>query len=187
MDFLFSLLPSEVTSGVSILVTFLTLLFYVAETFFGYRMIRSWISVLGFLLGVLGGFYLADIIFDQTGYAIAGALIGGILLSALSYKVYLVGVFLIAAYGVFQIGTTLLPLEAELLYIASAFLGLLAGYVAVKKMKPAIIVITALQGGIMAASKLPLLMSLPAGMTVSTFGIVLGIAGILVQFLTSKK
>ena len=187
MDFLFSFLPSELVSSLSLLLTLLTLLFYIAETFGGYRMIRSWISVLGFLFGALGGFYLTDIIFHHTGYAFVGAFIGGILLSALSYKIYLAGVFLLAAYSVFQIGTTLLPLESEILYIVSALLGLLSGYIAVKKMKPAIIVITALHGGIMAASKLSFFVTLPAGISASALGIALGIAGILVQALTSKK
>ena len=187
MDFLFTLLPSSLVSELGTFLTIVTLLFYIAETFFGYRMIRSWISILGFLFGALGGFYLANLLFGQTGYAIAGALIGGILLSALSFKVYLVGVFLIAAYGVFQIGMTLLPLGAEFLTLASAILGLLAGYIAVKNMRPAIIIITALHGGLMAAGKLSLFMTIPAGLSVSAFGVALAIAGILVQSLTSKK
>lgn len=187
MDFLFTLLPGDLVSELDIFLTLITLTFYIVECFGGYRLIRSWISVLGFLVGALGGFHVIALLFPQKGYAIIGAIIGGVLLSALSYKVYLVGVFLIAAYSVFQIGITLLPLESILLYLASGVLGVLAGYLATKNMRPAIVFITAFHGGIMSANLLPNFVALPAETTTLTFGLFLGVAGVIVQFLTSKK
>ena len=187
MDFLFSFLPSAFSSELGTFLTLISLIFYLAECFSGYRLIRSWISILGFLIGATAGFHLVTLFLDQTGYAILGAIICGILLSALSYKLYLTGVFLIAAYGVFQIATTLLPLEAEILYLVSGVLGILAGYLAVKNMRPAVIVITGFHGGIMAASLFPFFFALPSGMTSLTVGLILGTAGTLIQFLTSKK
>jgi len=187
MDFLFSLLPGELTSQLGIIFTMLTLLFYFAECFFGYRMIRSWISILGFLLGAIGSFNLCTLFFDQTGYILAGSIIGGLLLCGLSYKVYLAGVFLIAAYNVFQIGLTLLPLESLLLPLVSAALGILAGYIAVKNMRPAIIAVTAFHGGIMAAGSLPFFLALPTEGSLVTYGLIIGILGTVFQFFNSKK
>ena len=187
MDFLLSLLPAELLSELGIFLTLLTLVFYFAESFSGYRLIRSWISILGFLFGAIGSHRLGTILFDQSGYAILAAIIGGIFLSTLSYKVYLVGVFLIAAYGAAQVGLLLLPLEGGLLYAAAIFLGLAAGYLAVKYMRPAIIAITAYHGGIMAASQLPFFIALPAGWSTLTCGLVIGTAGLVIQFLTGKK
>lgn len=187
MDILFTLLPGDLVSELGLFLTFITLIFYLGECFLGYRLMRSWISILGFLFGAIGGFHMTVLLFHKTGYAIAGAIIGGVLLSALSYKVYLVGIFLIAAYSIFQIGITLLPLESVLLFLVSGILGILAGNLAVKNMRPAIILITAFHGGIMASHLLPNFVSLPAETTILTCGLFLGIAGVLIQFLTSKK
>ena len=187
MDILFTLLPGDLVSKLGIFLTLITLIFYIGECFFGYRLIRSWISILGFLFGAIGGYHLTVLLFHQTGYAIAGAIIGGILLSALSYKVYLVGIFFIASYSIFQIGITLLPLESLLLFLVSGILGILAGNLAVKNMRPAIILITAFHGGIMVSRLLPEFVALPAKATTLTCGIILSIAGIIVQFMTGKK
>jgi len=54
-------------------------------------------------------------------------------------------------------------------------------------MRPAIIAITAFHGGIMIASHLPVFIALPAGWTVFTGGLILGTAGALIQFFTSRK
>ena len=187
MDILFTLLPKDLVSELGIFLTLITLIFYIGECFFGYRLMRSWISILGFLFGAIGGFHLTALLFHKTGYAIAGTIIGGVLLSALSYKIYLVGIFLIAAYSIFQIGVTLLPLESVLLYLVSGISGILAGNLAVKNMRPAIILITAFHGGIMSATLLPEFVALPAEATTLICGLILTIAGIIVQFLTSKK
>ncbi len=187
MDFLFHLLPPELSLQFSTIISFITLIFYLVECFSGYRLIRSWISLLGFLLGVIGGFKLCTIFFDQTSYAVLGAIILGTLLSALSYKVYLAGIFCIAAYNVFQICLTILPLEAEFLYLSSLLLGLFAGYLGGKYMRPAIIIITAFHGGIMAADLLSLFLTLPAQLTTLTCGLFIGTIGSVFQFLRSKK
>lgn len=186
MDFLLSLLPQEFSTEASLILTFLTLVIYFVESFLGYKLIRSWISVLGFLIGAVTGFSVVKMITDQIGYAVLGAVICGIVLAVLSYRVYLIGVFLIAAFGVFQIAYTFLPLQTEILTIASAILGLAAAYLAVKYMRPAIIAITAFHGGIMAGRYLPLFLTLPAGINALTLGLILGAAGTLVQFLTTK-
>lgn len=187
MDLLVALLPSDVAAKAGLLLTFLTLLFYVAESFLGYRLIRSWISVLGFAFGVVLGYRLIHLFTDQALYAFLGAILCGVLLSVLSYRVYLVGVFLIAAYGIFQVAQTLLPQNGRLLTLAALLLGLAAGYLAVKFMRPAIIIITAFHGGVMAGRYLPLFISLPAGCNALFVGFVLGAIGMVVQFLTSKK
>ena len=187
MDILFTLLPGDLVSELGIFLTLITLIFYIVECFFGYCLIRSWISILGFLFGAIGGFHLTVLLFHKTAYAIAGAIIGGLLLSALSYKVYLVGIFLIAAYSIFQIGITLLPLESVLLYLVSGISGILAGNLAVKNMRPAIILITAFHGGIMAATLLPEFVALPANTSPFICSLILAIVGIIVQFLSSKK
>lgn len=187
MDFLLSLLPTDLASELGILLTLLTLIFYFAESFFGYRLIRSWISILGFIFGTFGGFQLVSLFTEDTGIVFLCAIILGFVLSALSYKVYLIGVFLIAAYGIFQISLILLPLDGFLLYAVSIVLGLAAGYLAKKYMRPAIIAITAFHGAVMAASQLPLIISLPEGWTTLTCGLAIGTVGMIVQFITSKE
>lgn len=187
MDLLLSFLPQEVAAKAGLFFTFLSLIFYFAEALFGYRLIRSWISALGFLFGAVIGFRITEALTGKTSYAVAGALIGGLLLSLLSYRVYLVGVFLIAAYGVYQIAQALLPLTGIVLTVVSVLLGLAAAYLAVKYMRPAIIAITAFHGGIMAGKCLPLFFSLPSGQSALTIGLILGLAGMLVQFVTSRK
>lgn len=187
MDFLLSFLPQELSSGLATFLALLTLLFYVAESLSGYKLIRSWISILGFLIGAFVGFRLLSMFVDQVGYVLLGAILCGVLLSILSYRIYLVGVFLIAGFGVFQIGMACLPLKGGFLLIVSVLLGFIAAYLAIKFMRPAIILITAFHGGIMAATLLPQFIALPDGWTTLTFGLVIGAVGTAIQFLTTKK
>lgn len=158
----------------------------VIECFWGFKIIRSVISIIGFIIGAFCGYSIVLSITATVGYALIGALLVGILVSVLSYKVYLAGVFAIAAYGIFSVSLTYLPLEIPLLYIAAALLGLLAGYLAIHYMRPAVIVITALHGGLTAVTALPLISSIPKN-NLFYIGLGLAAAGAVIQFLTTKK
>ncbi len=186
MDTILSFLPQELSAGTGLLLTILILAFYLAECFLGYKFIRSWISAAGFFLGAIAGFQVINRITGHAGYGVLAALLCGILLSVLAYRVYLIGVFIIAALGIYQISMTFLPLNGDMLYIASAIIGLIAAYLAIKYMRPAIICITAFHGGTMAATMIPLFIALPVGVTPLMLGIGLGAAGTAVQFLTTK-
>lgn len=187
MDLLLNLLPQGLTGGDGLLMTALTLIFYLVECGLGYKITRSSISVIGFLFGAVIGFKLVYAFSGNAGYALIGAIAVAILLSLLAYKVYLIGVFLVAAYGIFQISTTYLPLENELLLIISSVLAVIAGYLATKYMRTAIIGITAFHGGMMASTLIPRFFALPAGFTAFTLGLAVSAIGLIIQFFTSKK
>lgn len=187
MDILLSFLPQEFFSSTGMLISALTLIFYLAESFLGYKLTRSSISLIGFLFGAVIGFQLVYGVTGHSGYALVGAIACAVICSVFAYKVSLVGIFLVAAFGVFHLSLTYLPLEGESLLLVSLVLAVVAAYLATKYMRPAIIIITAFHGGMMAATLLPSFIAIPADLTSFTLGITVSALGAAAQFLTTKK
>lgn len=158
------------------------------QCFFGYKIIRSWIGILGFILGAAGGYGIVHYITADTSYALIGGIIGGLLLAVLAYKVYLAGVFLIAGIGTYGLCTTQLTLNipAPYLQILSLILAVIVAVLAVKYMRPAIIIITAFLASFSVVNTLPAFITFDQTMAVPA-AVGLGLAGSLVQFLTTKK
>lgn len=89
-------------NSVSSLLSFLGLLtvaFGVAQCFFGYRIYRTIIAILGFCLGAGAGAGIAIATRSGELSVILGGVLGGVIGASLLWALYLVGVFLIGAIG----------------------------------------------------------------------------------------
>jgi hypothetical protein len=117
------------------------------DCFFGYRIFKVTIAVLGAVIGALVGQLAAQSAGLGDGAELAGVFVGALLGAGLAFLLYIAAVFL-AGFG---FGATLgLLLLAHFNHgvalVASLVLGVIGGYAAVKLQKVLIILATALMG-----------------------------------------
>lgn len=165
---------------------FVGLVIALIQCFFGYKIIRSWISIIGFLIGAVLGYGIIYLITGQMLYSFLGGIVGGILFAILAYKVYLFGIFAIASLSTYYLCVTYLTMDSKYLQLVSIAIAIVIAVLAVKYMRPAIILLTAFTGAITAMETLPTFLPLQATNTL-LYVAVLGLAGTAVQFLTTKK
>lgn len=169
----------NITLVISLIIAFV-------QCFFGYKIIRSWISILGFLLGAAGGYGLVFSLTNNSTYGLIGGIVCAVILSVLAYRVYLSLVFVVAGLATYYICISFLPIHATYIQVVAIMLAIIAAVLAMKYMRPAIICTTAFQGALAAAEILPVFIAFDSSY-VKIAGIILGIAGVIVQFLTTKK
>ena len=164
------------------------------QCFLGYRLLRGWIALVGFLVGFFGGLILAAK-FGATGYIpLIIGIIAGILLSIVAFKIYQLGVFIYCGALAFN-ATRLIPFPAEgniwpkVAIVVGILAFILAGFLAAKYAKPCIIGITAISGASSAAQLIPKLSpefaEKPETATFLFAGLIA--AGVLVQVLTNRR
>lgn len=186
MDIILQSFPSGIFNDIPNVTLVIGLIISLIQCFFGYKIIRSWITIAGFLLGAISGYALVYSITANATYALIGCLIGAILLSVLAYKIYLVGVFLIAGFGTYYICISCLTVDSSLLQPISIVLAIVAAFFAIKYMRPAIIFVTAFQGALAAVEVLPVFIAFDQTIAFPV-GIGLGLIGAVIQFITTKK
>lgn len=187
MEFIKDLLES-----LSDFTTAFTIIFAVLSCFFGYKLLKIWIGLAGFLIGLLAGFGVAmQFVHNVTLAMLIGACVGAVC-AFLAFRIYLVGVFVLVFFWVYTMAR-LIPQPVpgkgwQMVMIGLAVvLGILGGMLAVKFTKPAVICLSAFSGGTKAIHYLlPLL-----GVTNSTIlwigGIILAVAGGFFQLQATKK
>lgn len=119
----------------------------ILDCFFGYRVFKLTIAVLGGFAGALAGHALAALAqLDSTG-ALVAMVIGGLAGAGLAFLLYLAAVFFAGFCFGLTLGILLLaPFEHAVAVIGGTVLGLIGGLVAVKLQKALIILSTALLG-----------------------------------------
>lgn len=161
------------------------------QCFFGYRLLRFWVTVIGALIGFAAGFGITMSVTggDRIPIAIVVGIVGAILIGLLSFKLYLVGVFLFC--GLLAAGAVLGLLYARssvLAIILAVAAFILAGILSVKFQRLVIIVITAVTGAINAVAAFGrVIPELAFGGQTSLIAIlILVVLGMLVQFTTTR-
>ena len=153
----------------------------------GYRILRLWMMIFGFIIGAGAGFGVTYMSGVQDKMVIAGAMAGlGIVLAVVSFLIYRAGIFVLG----FGIGITL---SIYLIHPTSSFsfflcilIGVGLGVLAMRYAKGVIIVGTSILGGVLAGlsiAKIAGLAQFPYGV-----GMAAGIAilGMLIQFAINK-
>ncbi len=168
--------------------------FYLVECYAGYKCIKAFVAIVGFLIGFAVGFLAMSKVYTQNAYipAVIG-LIAGVVLAIVAFKLYLFGVFILcgalAARAVLQLpfgdGGTWATLRVVVCIAAFLIVGILA----VKFAKLCIILVTSITGAVNAVTLLGTpVEALGANMVlriaVTAF---VAITGILVQRATTKK
>ena len=185
---------SEIMSGLTEVLAVGSLILGILHCFFGFRLLRFWISVTGFLLGLYLGRTISSDFISEPQYApwLIGA-VCGFLLCFFAYRIYLSGVFifcgLLAASVIGMIPFPEGHAWKAVLYILMAAGFVLAGVLAVKFSRPAVIFITAGAGAVVSVHALALMKTNISGnpdlqkLVIA----VLFAAGAAVQFLTSRR
>lgn len=118
-----------------------------ADCFFGFRIFKLTLTLLGVVMGALLGLVLGGALFDGGLIALSsGFILGGILGGALAFYVYLVGVFVLGFGGGVILAAPLLePFLGSAINILLV-IGVLSGILSIFLVKVMIIVITAVTG-----------------------------------------
>ena len=185
---------SEVMSGLTEALAVGSLILGILQCFFGFRLLRFWISMTGFVLGLYLGETISSKFLSEPRYApwLIGA-VCGFLLCFFAYRIYLAGVFLfcgILAASVIR----LIPFPdgrawKVLLYVLMVAGFVLFGVVSVRFSRPAVIFITSGAGAAASVHALALMRTNISGNVnlQNLVMVVLFAAGAAVQFLTTRR
>lgn len=185
---------SNIDTTYKIIGTIVSLVIALFGCFFGYKLSRFFMSLTGFLTGAIAGGMLGVHFFDLSGGAALLCVLGGaMVLSLMAYKIYQAGIFILCFALAFMAGASLLPFTGDIQFFLSVVAGFIVGMLALKFIRPVIILTSALVCGSSAAGLLltastymdvPFLSRLSAYPVILTAGLCL--LGMLVQFLTTS-
>jgi hypothetical protein len=148
-------------------------------------------SLTGLLLGAIVGGLLAGTVFQASGKVVAASVIGGaILFAVLAYWIYRAGIFILCFMLAFIAAASLLPFNGDIQFFLSTLCGFVVGSLALKYIRPVIILTSAIVCGTSAAELLSTvgtsmnIYSL-SNISVGFLTVILCALGIAVQFLTT--
>jgi hypothetical protein len=162
-----------------------------AHCFFGYRLLKLWLFLAGLALGLASGYGAGmRMNLGQTPCILIGVVLG-LALGFLAFKIWKLGVFLLCGGMAYLFGAVWIPQ-----WWLTALVAIAVGILAVKFVRPVVILSTGLSGGSSAVQALSCaLVSLGALPTVNflsgwlawVLGIVLAVGGIAYQFKHSPR
>ena len=148
-------------------------------------------SLTGLLVGAVAGGFIGTNFLDGSGGMVAiCALVGAILLAILAYRIYQAGIFLLCFGLAFMAAASILPFTGDIQFFLSVVVGFIVGSLALKFIRPVIIITSAVVCGSSAAGLLITLCDLMNIGSFSSYPLLLTVGivalGILVQFLTTS-
>ena len=168
--------------------------------FFGYKLLRVYISLLGFLIGVALGVVICAV-FDlsNTTAVIVIICVCAVALAALGFWLYKAGLFVMILLSLFPIILSIVSefttIEPVFMWIGSILFALVLAILAMFFVRPVVIIVTAVSGGLSIAN-LIINSLLPEIAQVNTvdgarifmliIGAVIAVLGIYFQFVTTK-
>lgn len=177
----------QIAGTLSMVVFGVVLVFGIMNCVLGYRLLRFWMMIFGFLIGAgIGLFAVYQIGFGEKLYYAVGMIGMGLILAILSFAVFKAGIFIMGA----GIGLTLTVYIIHPTTSFSFFICLLAGVglgmLALRYEREVIIVGTSILGGILsgfATAKLANMEEIPFGII---FSVGFSLVGMLIQFAINK-
>ena len=177
----------QITSKAQLLVFAALLVFGLLNCVLGYRLLRFWVMLFGFVAGALGGYFIVRHLQVQEKIYYLGAMIGlGIIVAVVAFLIYKAGIFLLAAVLGATASIYFLRPTSSAVFFLCLLIGAVLGFLSVKFSKEVIISATSLMGGAIAGlslGKLGALPEIPYGLGMAAGFAVLGM---LVQFVTNK-
>ena len=174
-------------SSISMIGFAVLLVFGVINCILGYRLLRFWMMLCGFIIGAGIGFGAAFSTGVTEKYMYAAFMVGaGVLLAVIAFMSYKIGIFILGAGIGIGLGIYVFHPTTSLVFFFCLLLGVGLGVLAMKWVREVLIIGTSLLGGAMAgfsAAKLGGLSDIPYGA-----GLSLGFAllGMLIQFATNR-
>ena len=168
--------------------------------FFGYKLLRVYISLLGFLIGFALGIVICAV-FDlsNTTAIIVIICVCAVALAALGFWLYKAGLFVMILLSLFPIILSIVSefttIQPVFMWIGSILFALVLAILAIFFVRPVVIIVTAVSGGLSIAN-LIINSLLPEIAQVNTvdgarifmliIGAVIAVLGIYFQFVTTK-
>ena len=186
MNIAYRVRDMQIAGTLSMVLFGVVLVFGIMNCVLGYRLLRFWMMIFGFLIGAgIGLFAIHQIGFGEKVYYAVGMIGVGLVLAILSFAVFKAGIFIMGA----GIGLTLTVYIIHPTTSFSFFICLLAGVglgmLALRYEREVIIVGTSILGGILSgfsAAKLAKMEEIPFGII---FSIGFALVGMLI--LTGRR
>ncbi len=164
------------------------LVFGVVNCILGYRLLRFWMMLFGFIIGAGIGFGAAYSSGVTEKYMYAAFMVGaGVILAVIAFVSYKIGIFILGAGIGIGLGIYVFHPTTSLVFFFCLLLGVGLGVLAMKQAREVLIIGTSLLGGAMAgfsAAKLGGLADIPYGLGLSAG---FALLGMLIQFATNRR
>lgn len=164
----------------------LSILLSLLNCFFGYKLLRLWTTLLGFLLGGMGAYLAASAFGFEMMWSVLIGFVGATVVGAVSFSIYRFGVFLFTFIMGLGMGLQLFQQNETAAWISGALLGIGFAILSVSYIRQIVIVSSSLSGGVNAGADLGTLFHAGDLWVVYLIEAVLVILGILIQFRTTK-
>lgn len=155
--------------------------------FFGYKLSRLFMGITGFIAGAIIGQIVASQILHVEGFAsVLCIILCGAVIASLAFWIYRIGIFILCFALAFSAAGTLFPFEGDVQFFANVITGLIVGVLAVKYMRP-VIILTSAAGLLPGVTKYMGITTLSSLNSSAALTLALCVLGIAVQFLTTKE
>lgn len=156
--------------------------------FFGVKIFRAVMAVIGFAGGFVLGFWITAVLLkQQPEIGLASGAVVGIIFAVLIAKIYIVSVMLCSwMFG--TLAAILLIRPADLLWMAVCIgIGLVTALVSLKFSEPMIILVTSLAGGLWASGFITEFIGVSGKLTLYGIALILAGIGLVVQFILEGR
>ncbi|MCL2498784.1 MAG: hypothetical protein FWE90_00430 [Defluviitaleaceae bacterium] len=157
------------------------------QAFFGFRIFKLQLAVSAFFAGIIIGMILGTVILGEWQFGILFGFVSGTILAIVSYKLYTMALF-IGVFGIISLVSLFasIVMSNEAILILGIFLGIIGGIVALVINKMAIIITTAIAGGILVFQGTVPLEGIEQGVAV-LLGVAIGVGGAFFQYYKGPK
>lgn len=167
--------------------TVITAIAAVCALFWGYKLLKFWIGLIGFLIGAMLGAVAGILLKADTPVLIGTVLAAGVIFASLAFFFYKMGIFLVVAVNGYGIASTLLKsLDGDKklwwVILVCAAVGIGCGILATVFVRPVVIVLTAFGGASALAFTICPMLGLESFAISAIVMAVLAVLGILWQF-----
>ncbi|MGN0251584.1 MAG: DUF4203 domain-containing protein [Oliverpabstia sp.] len=167
------------------LLLLMEVIFAVLNCFFGYKLMKFWVALCGFMMGSVGGYLLITCVSTDRTVVFGSSLTVGLVLGFLAYEIYLVGLLFLGWCMTFAVSVMIgrgmqTGIKEKLAVLGiGALLGILVGVLCVLFARTCIILLTGISGGLalvssavtIAGKSLPIHITLPAGAMMAVIGV----------------
>lgn len=182
-----NLLDSDLVNRFMMAIFAVILVFGILNCVLGYRLLRFWMMVGGFLVGSgLALIIVHSMGTEEKSTMMISALATGVVFAVVAFLIYKAGVFILAAGIGWALSIYFLHPTSSASFFACILIGVALGTTAVKYCREVLIVATSLIGGVMAGvslAKLGNLADFPYGLGMS---VCFAVLGMLIQFAINK-
>lgn len=153
---------------------------------FGYRLNKFLIAIIGIVIGYNLGTEILPAYITDSNTVFALSIVIALLLGLISFRLYLVGIFLLCFFTAYNFFGTV-EIGQTQTYIIGAIIGAIAGFLGMSFQKPIIIIAMSLFGSFLFIETVSSLLNLQSNSLITVASIVLTVATAIFQFKSSSE